>query len=100
MRRIAAKYRGEVKAFREDAVKKLTRALGVHTNDWRPAEREAFSNFAMTLSLVDDLDDWTRTEKQALLKIIRAKAGADESKYLKQMQQHSRLRAAIIKLGS
>jgi len=99
-RRTAAKYRGNVERFRAYATKRLSRVSGVHTNDWRPAEREAFSNFAMTLSLVDDLDDWTRTEKQALLKIIRAKAGADEGKYLQQMQHHSRLRAAIIKLGS
>jgi hypothetical protein len=99
-RRMAAKYHGDVERFREDAIKGLSRVLAVHTNNLRPAELEAFSNFAVTLSLVDDLSEWTRTERQALLKIIRAKAGADESGYLKQMQQHARLRAAIIKLGS
>lgn len=99
-RRMAAKYRGEAERFRADAIKGLSRALGVRTNDWRPAEIEAFSNFAVTLSLVEDLSEWTRNEQQALLKIIRAKAGADESEYLQRMQRHARLRAAIIKLGS
>jgi hypothetical protein len=50
--------------------------------------------------LVEDLGQWSQSEKQALVQIIRAKAGADESRYLKLMQQHPRLRSAMIKLGS
>jgi hypothetical protein len=46
------------------------------------------------------VDEWSDTEKQALVKIIRAKAGADEAGYLKRMQRHSRLRSAMIDLGS
>ncbi len=99
-RRMAAKYRGETQAFRADAIKRLARVLGVGRNHWQPAEFKAFSDFAVTLSLVDDLGEWTPNERQALLKIIRAKAGADESKYLKLMQKHAPLRAAMINLGS
>ncbi len=99
-RRMAARYQGDAEKFRSEVTKELARALGVHTNDWRPNELAAWSDFAVTLSLVDDLDDWDPTEKQALLKIIRAKAGTDESRYLKLMQKHARLRAAMIKLGS
>lgn len=99
-RRMAANYRGDAEKFRADAIKRLARALGVRTNDWRATELEAFRDFAVTLSLVDDLNEWSQNEKQALLKIIRAKAGADESRYLKLMQKHARLRAAVIKLGS
>ena len=36
-------------------MKALSRVLGVRTDDWRPAEREAFQNFAATLSLVEEL---------------------------------------------
>jgi hypothetical protein len=99
-RRMAAKYRGDAETFRMEAIEGLARALGVRTNDWRGTEIEAFRDFAVTLSLVHDLNKWTPNEKQALLKIIRAKAGNDESRYLKLMQKHARLRAAMIKLGS
>jgi hypothetical protein len=50
--------------------------------------------------LVKDLSEWGDSEKRALVRIIRAKAGADEGSYLKLMQKHARLRRAIIKLGS
>ena len=99
-RRMAAKHRGDAERFRADAVKKLEHALGSSPSDRRRVEREAFSDFAVTLSLADDLNDWTQTQKQALRTIIRVKAGTDESRYLKLMQKHERLRAAIIKLGS
>ena len=57
-------------------------------------------DFAVALSLVEDLREWSNGERRALVSIIRAKAGSDESRYLKLMQKHARLRAAIIKLGS
>jgi hypothetical protein len=57
-------------------------------------------DFAVTLSLVRDLPQWSKREKEALEKIIRAKSGPEESSYLKLMQKHPRLREAIIRLGS
>jgi hypothetical protein len=99
-REMALKHRGDAEAFRAQAIGKLTRALGISTQDWRTLELETLSDFAVTLSLLDDLNEWTEDEKQALLRIIRAKARADESRYLKLMQKHPRLRAALIKLGS
>jgi hypothetical protein len=58
------------------------------------------SDFAVVLGLIPDLNRWTETERQAVVRIIRAKAGADEARYLKLMQGHRRLRASMIKLGS
>lgn len=43
---------------------------------------------------------WSRDEKRMLERIVRAKSAAEETTYLKLMQQHERLRAEIIKLGS
>jgi hypothetical protein len=99
-RRMAAKYGGDAERFRAHAIKELVRVLGMRTNDWREAELPAWSDFAVTLSLVEDLGEWSNGEKRALLKIIRAKAASDESSYLKLMQKHARLRRALIKLGS
>ena len=99
-RQMAAKYRGDAAAFRREAIRKLERGLGISAKGWRMAEFGALSDFAVALSLVEDLSSWTTVEKQALLGIIRAKAGAEESRYLKLMQKHERLRAAMIKLGS
>ncbi|MDQ6652516.1 MAG: hypothetical protein M3Y84_07210 [Acidobacteriota bacterium] len=99
-RRMAAKFRGDAERIRIASVEKLTRVLGTHIKDWREAELPALSDFAVTLSLVEDLARWTESEKQGLLRIIRAKAGNDENSYLKLMQKHTRLRNEMIKLGS
>lgn len=99
-RRMAAKYGGDAERFRAQATKELARVLGLRTNDWREAELPALSDFAVTLSLSEDLGEWSNAAKRALVGVVRAKAGPNESSYLKLMQQHARLRSAMIKLGS
>jgi hypothetical protein len=99
-RHLAAKFDGDAEKFRTAAARNLARWLSVSMSDWRGPNLSALSDFAVTLSLVEGLEEWTTAEKQALLKIIRAKASADESTYLKRMQKHLRLRRRLIKLGS
>ena len=65
-----------------------------------PDSTQDLSDFSVALSLIPDLDDWSAVEKQAVMEIIRAKTRNDESRYLKTMQRHDRLRAEIIRLGS
>jgi hypothetical protein len=99
VQRQMAKRRGDAEKFLSEEVKELTRLLGVRVEAWPPASRAAITDFAVALSSVD-VREWSEKEKSALLKVIRAKAGADESTYLKLMQKHQRLRATMIKLGS
>jgi hypothetical protein len=64
------------------------------------AERRAFSNFALVLALVPGLARWSAVEKRDAVRIIRAKAGADELNYLRLLCRHAPLRRAIIALGT
>ena len=43
---------------------------------------------------------WSAEEKTTLHAIVKAKHSADESRYLRLMQRHTRLRAACLRLGS
>jgi hypothetical protein len=99
-RRIAAKFNGDSERMREDSLKRLTRLLDSPAERNNVNARSAWSGFAVTLSLVEDLGDWSKTEKQLLTRIIRAKARGDESSYSKLMQKHPRLRNQLIRLGS
>jgi hypothetical protein len=99
-RLVAAKFEGDAERFRAHSVKTLTRLLGISTNSWGETELSVLSDFAVPLSLVHDLSRWDQNEQRALRQIIRAKAGTDESKYLKLTQKHKRLRSAMIRLGS
>jgi hypothetical protein len=96
---MATRHGGSEEKFRSAAVKKLSRVLG-GADSWRKAELPALNDFAAALSLVKDWDDWSESEKRALAQVVKAKAAADESKYLKLMQKHARLRNALIRFGS
>jgi hypothetical protein len=63
------------------------------------SERRAFADLALVLALIPDLASWTEPEKRRVVETIRAKAGIDESRYARLLQDHARLRAAIIRLG-
>ena len=99
-RRMSREFRGDARQIRVESVRRVSRALHLSTRDWNEAELRALDDLALVLALVPGLDQWTRDERQNLAGVIRAKAAPDESRYLRLMQKHLRLRAAIIKLGS
>jgi hypothetical protein len=99
VQRQMAKRGGDAEKFLSAEVEELTRLLGLQAEDWPRAGSSALNDFAAALSLAD-VRGWSETERSALLKVIRAKAGRDESSYLKLMQKHARLKAMMIKLGS
>ena len=78
----------------------LAGLIGMPADTWPRAGLPALCDFAVALSLVKDLGQWSAAEKRALVRVIHAKAGLDESGYLKLMQKHARLRNEIIELGS
>ncbi len=79
----------------EEAAASVSHALGI-----RAGAHAEFANLALVLDLIPGLGDWPPAEKAALVDIIRAKMGPDETLYVRLMQGHSRLRDAIRKLGS
>ncbi|HYJ87241.1 MAG TPA: hypothetical protein VEW46_14365 [Pyrinomonadaceae bacterium] len=95
--RMAEMYGGDAGRMRREAVASVARVLNVSARRWRDS---GLNDFAMALALIPDLNRWTNPEKQDLGRIIEAKGNGEESEYLKLMQQHSRLRRAIIQLGS
>jgi hypothetical protein len=99
-RKMAKEFDGDAQAIRAASVKSVRRALGVRREKLTEAQERAFSNFALVLALVPDLARWTAAEKRDALSVIRAKAGADELRYLRVLCRHARLRRAIIALGT
>jgi hypothetical protein len=99
-RRMAQRYQGAAVKIRDDSVNLICRTLSIRKDDFREAAMAALTDFSVGLALIPDLEDWSKHDKHQLVGIIRAKAGAEEAKYLKLMQRHRRLREALIKLGS
>jgi hypothetical protein len=97
---MARQFGGYIRRMRAESARAVAQALGVNTSSWKGLDKTSFGNFAVALALVRDLASWKREEKDALVRIIRAKAGRDEMRYLHLMQRHGRLRETLMKLGS
>lgn len=99
-RRMATEYDGDAQRIRAASIKRVGRALGADSDRLTKDERHALENLALVLAAIPNLDRWQANEKDLALKIIRAKASADESRYLRLMQQHGPLRESIVRMGS
>jgi hypothetical protein len=97
---MAHKFGGDARRMRAASARRAAKILSVDTSKWSALEKISFENIATALALVRDLSTWTREEKDALVKIIRAKTARDEMRYLHLMQKHERLRDALLRIGS
>lgn len=99
-RRMARSFRGDSREMRQASIGSVARALTLDLDKLSRAQRCCFEDLALVLALIPDLKGWTAEEKRRLVRIIRAKAGAEESRYVRLMQSHPRLRRSLLKLGS
>ncbi len=98
--RMARDFAGDAVQMRKHLRLALERILDVSTSAWKALEKSAFENFALVLSESPGFQAWTQEEKEALVRIIRAKSKPDEMQYLHLTQRHKRLRSALLTLGS
>jgi len=103
---MARDFGGSLHRFCDASTKRLSRILktplpnttgGTKLTD--PAT-SAFQSFAMLASLISDFPSWPSAEKKSIREIIRAKSAPNEMRYLRLLQKHSRLRDALLTLGS
>lgn len=98
--RMGSRFGGSSERVRQASVAAVSRSLGIQPSRWSPAEQKCFRNWATILALIPDMPTWSSAEKNAVTRLVRAQAGADEMHYLHLTQRHSRLRRALLKLGS
>jgi hypothetical protein len=99
-RRMARDFGGDARRLRVSVERRLSRALRFDPDRMAHLERKAFVELALVLDLVPGLARWRPEERNALLAIVKAKARGLERRYLRLLQRHSRLRRALIRLGS
>jgi len=99
-RYMAERFAGDSGRMRRVTTDRLARALGVDASRFSQPERAALEDFAVVLALVPDFPRWSAGERGKLAAIIRAKASADEARYVRLLQSHPRLRAAMLRLGT
>ncbi len=97
---MADKYEGNSARMKAETSKWLADALSLDRSSLTADENNALSNLALALSLVPNLEDWSSDERQHLIDIVEAKAGKEESVYLRLLQQHVKLKQELACIGS
>ena len=97
---IGAHFKGNTSRYRQTAIASLGKLLGVSSNDFRGCEREAFENFAVALQPAPEVAGWNKSDKSGLVRIIRARAAAEEWDYLRLLREHVALREVFLRLGT
>jgi hypothetical protein len=100
VRRMAREFGGDASRIRSASQMRVAKALGAAARRWSADERRVFADLAPVLDLIPDLSRWPKGERDAVADVVRAKAGRLESRYLRVMQRHARLREALLDLGS
>jgi hypothetical protein len=95
-RHAETRHGGDRLAARAEAIARVSRIVKP------PREglaREAFERLAPILALIPNLAAWTKRDREALARVIAAKAAPRERDYLEAAQAHTTLAGAILTLG-
>jgi hypothetical protein len=98
-RRMALEFAGDAQEIRADSARFIRRVLDLDTRRWSEPELRIFESFALVLAMIPGVARWNESEKQLAARMISAKARGDETLYLRLMQRHAPMRAALIGFG-
>lgn len=99
-REMATHFDGDTAKMRRRTTSRLCQSLRVNPESWSVSEQKALGEFALALALTPGIRKWAALEKRALIGIMRAKAGRDETKYFRLLQKHDKLRESLLRVGS
>ncbi|HWO01214.1 MAG TPA: hypothetical protein VNS63_18285 [Blastocatellia bacterium] len=99
-KRMAREFDGDAGRIRAGSSQQVARMIGIRPDSMKTVARRMFEDLALVLALIPDLARWNEDETNKIAAIVRAKNNPDESEYLRRLQEHARLRQAIITLGS
>ena len=93
---VTRRFKGDRAAATRQAARQVAAALGAR--DWRrwsADERWGFALLAPAIALIPDLARWPAADRRRLLAAMRAKGGASEAHYVRQLDGLDRLRRSF-----
>ncbi len=92
-------------ADRESAIRvcvaESTKAVGIRSlRSLSLDQREVWRRWSPLLLNLDNIARWSKKDKNTLAKIVSAKGGKEEGRYLELINKHKRLKQAILKFAS
>jgi hypothetical protein len=98
-RKMARDFGGDPDALRAHSIDVVRRILDL-SSKLSVRQENVLKNLAPVLVMIPKIAQWTTADKSLAGDITTAKADGDEATYLKLVQKHLALRAALIELGS
>lgn len=98
--RMSRDFDGDAKEMRAESANFIKRVLNFDPRNLNGYGLQAFQNLALVFAMIPRVAGWNTRDKELAARIILAKARGDEALYLRLMQRHSLLRAALIGFGS
>ena len=99
-RRMAREFAGDARRIRSASANFIKRVLALDPRSLNESKLHAFEDLALVLAMIPGIAKWSADEKRLAARLILAKAGGNESLYLRLMQKHAAMRAAVIGFGS
>ncbi|MFQ5899061.1 MAG: hypothetical protein ACE5JN_12570 [Candidatus Methylomirabilia bacterium] len=99
-RYIADRFGADREAATRTCSREAARLLGLRSlRAFSAGERLAWERWSPLIMTLPGVERWNRGEKQALVRVVRAKGGRRESDFVALFDRHRRLRDAIAKLA-
>ncbi|MFQ5961107.1 MAG: hypothetical protein ACE5MG_06900, partial [Candidatus Methylomirabilales bacterium] len=99
-RYIADRFGADREAATRTCSREAVRLLGLSSlRGFSTGERLAWERWSPLMMSLPGVDRWTSAEKQALVRVVRAKGSRSESDFVWRFDRHRRLRDAILKLA-
>lgn len=93
---VARDFHGDRRAAARAASAHVARALDVPQHPaWPADERRAFEQLSLVMVLIPDLGRWPAADRRGLVQVMRAKGGPSETRYVRLLDAHRRLRRSL-----
>ncbi len=97
---IADKFDGDRQLAIKKSVSQVARILNIQNwKSWSDDEITGFERLAPIIANIPDLHAWTKNEKAAMARIIRAKGTVRERDFVRLTQKHNKFKEAIDKMA-
>ncbi len=89
---IVKHYHGNRRTALQRALNRLRATLPLgDTRTWSANERTALEMWALPIDMIRDLEQWTTSERQALVRVVRSKGATTERQHQRLLAAHTRV---------
>jgi hypothetical protein len=100
VRTLASRFGADREAGMRILSREAAKILGVRSfRGFSAGEKMAWERWCPLIMTLESIENWSLQDKRALVKVVRAKGGRRESKFVELSNRHERLKQAILRLA-